>query len=169
MLTITVDDSEFRDDLYQLYERMGSLTPVMDQIGMEFESRISGRFETRTDPWGHSWKPWATSTLESYPWAGTTAAKKASTSGSKTAKKAHGVGNGNLLDLYGDMLLSLSHKADSTSVSIGFGQPYAAFHEFGTKHMPRRGLMFGDPVAGTLTPNDDAYVIDVIGEWLTKT
>ena len=145
MLEIKLDDSAFRADLAALYRRLGDLTPVMQSIGMEMESRISGRFETRTDPSGKSWAPWADSTLESYPEDG----------------------NRQLLDRYGDMLLSLNHKADATSVRIGFGKPYAAFHEWGTKHMPRRGLVFADPDAGTLAKGDEDAVLDIIGIYLT--
>lgn len=146
MLEIKLDDSAFRADLAALYRRLGDLTPVMQSIGMEMESRISGRFETRTDPNGKSWAPWAESTLESYPEDG----------------------NRQLLDRYGDMLLSLNHKADATSVRIGFGKPYAAFHEWGTKHMPRRGLVFADPDAGTLAKGDEDAVLDIIGIWLQE-
>lgn len=146
MLEIKLDDSAFRADLAALYRRLGDLTPVMQSIGMEMESRISGRFETRTDPSGKSWAPWAESTLESYPEDG----------------------NRQLLDRYGDMLLSLNHKADATSVRIGFGKPYAAFHEWGTKHMPRRGLVFADPDAGTLAKGDEDAVLDIIGIWLQE-
>ena len=121
MLEIKLDDSAFRADLAALYRRLGNLMPVMQSIGMEMESRISGRFETRKDPNGKSWAPWAPSTVDSYP----------------------DDGNRQLLDRYGDMLLSLNHKADATSVRIGFGTPYAAFHEWGTERMPRRGLILG--------------------------
>jgi phage virion morphogenesis protein len=144
MLEIKLDDAAFRADLAALYRRLGNLTPVMQSIGMEMESRISGRFETRTDPSGKSWAPWAPSTVDSYPEDG----------------------NRQLLDRYGDMLLSLNHKADATSVRIGFGKPYAAFHEWGTKHMPRRGLIFADPDAGTLAKGDEDAVLDIIGIWL---
>ena len=146
MLEIKLDDSAFRADLAALYRRLGDLTPVMQSIGMEMESRISGRFETRTDPSGKSWAPWADSTLESYPEDG----------------------NRQLLDRYGDMLLSLNHKADATSVRIGFGKPYAAFHEWGTERMPRRGLVFADPDAGTLAKGDEDAVLDIIGIWLQE-
>lgn len=146
MLEIKLDDSAFRADLAALYRRLGNLTPVMQSIGMEMESRISGRFETRTDPNGKSWVPWAQSTVDSYP----------------------DDGNRQLLDRYGDMLLSLNHKADSTSVRIGFGKPYAAFHEWGTKHMPRRGLVFADPDAGTLAKGDEEAVLDIIGLYLQE-
>ena len=144
MLTITADDKAFRDSLAQLYRGMGNLTPVMQSIGMELESRISGRFESRTDPSGNAWAPWAQSTVDSYPDGG----------------------NRRLLDRYGDMLASLSHQADATSVRVGFGQPYAAFHEWGTEHVPRRGLLFADPDAGTLAEGDEAAVLDILGVWL---
>ena len=144
MLTITADDKAFRDSLAQLYRGMGNLTPVMQSIGMELESRISGRFESRTDPSGNAWAPWAQSTVDNYPENG----------------------NRRLLDRYGDMLASLIHQADATSVRVGFGQPYAAFHEWGTEHMPRRGLLFDDPDAGTLAEGDEAAVLDIIGVWM---
>ena len=144
MLTITADDKAFRDSLAQLYRGMGNLTPVMQSIGMELESRISGRFESRTDPSGNAWAPWAQSTVDNYPENG----------------------NRRLLDRYGDMLASLSHQADATSVRVGFGQPYAAFHEWGTEHMPRRGLLFSDPDAGTLAEGDEAAVLHILAVWL---
>ena len=64
------------------------------------------------------------------------------------------------------MLGSLNWDADATSVRVGFGQPYATFHEFGTKHMPRRGLLFADPDAGTIAPGDELMVIELLEEWL---
>ena len=145
MIDITTDDSAFRASLAQPTRRLGNLKPVMQSIGMELESRISGRFESRTDPSGSAWAPWAQSTLDSYP----------------------DDGNRRLLDRYGDMLASLNHQANATSVRVGFGQTYAAFHEFGTDSMPRRGLLFADPDAGTLAEDDEAAVLDILGVWLT--
>ena len=144
MIDIQTDDSAFRASLTRLQSRLGNLTPVMQSIGMELESRISGRFESRTDPAGRGWAPWAQSTVETYPDGG----------------------NRRLLDRYGDMLASLSHQANANSVRIGFGQPYAAFHEFGTTDMPRRGLLFADPDAGTLGEDDQDAVMDILGVWL---
>ena len=144
MLTITADDKTYRASLANLYRGMGDLTSLMQSIGMELESRISGRFESRTDPNGSAWAPWAQSTVDGYPEDG----------------------NRRLLDRYGDMLASLNHQADATSVRVGFGKPYAAFHEWGTEHMPRRGLLFADPDAGTLAEGDEAAVLDILGVWL---
>ncbi len=144
MITVDTDDTAFRSSLEKLYRGMGNLTPVMQSIGMELESRISGRFESRTDPHGSAWAPWAQSTEGGYPEDG----------------------NRRLLDRYGDMLASLNHQAGATSVRVGFGQPYAAFHEWGTEYMPRRGLLFDDPDAGTLAEDDEAAVLDILGVWL---
>lgn len=145
MLTIPAGDRVFGNELRTIYQRMGDLTPVMQSIGMELEGRVSSRFESRTDPRGMSWAPWAPATLKNYP----------------------DDGNRRLLDRYGDMLGSLTHDADAASVRVGFGQPYAAFHEWGTKHMPRRGLLFADPDSGTLAEGDEMAVLDILGVWLS--
>ena len=75
-------------------------------------------------------------------------------------------GNGRILDRYSDLMGSLSWDADASSVRVGFGQPYATYHEWGTRHMPRRGLLFDDPDAGSLTPEDDQLVVDMLLSWL---
>lgn len=92
------------------------------------ENRISDRFETRTDPGGRSWAPWSESTKATYP------------------KDAHG----SLLDRYGDLLDGRSHTVRGDWVLVGFDRDYAAWHEFGTKTMPRRGLLFDDPTPESL-------------------
>ena len=64
------------------------------------------------------------------------------------------------------MLGSLSHSSDATSVTVGFGNPVATYHEWGTEHMPRRGLLFADPDAGTLGTDDEAAVLDILSSWI---
>lgn len=148
MLTITVDDSAFRSYLAELADRLGDLTPVMESIGQRLETRISARFETESDPAGVPWAPWSPAYAANYPKDG----------------------NRRILDRYGSkvasLLGSLSWEADSSSVRVGFGQDYSTFHEFGTKRMPRRGLLFEDPEAGTLAPDDEQAVLDLLLEWL---
>ncbi len=63
-------------------------------------------------------------------------------------------GNERLLDRYGDMLDGLSSQADASSVRVGFDQPYAVYHEWGTKHMERRGMLTANPDTGELVPED---------------
>lgn len=165
MLTITVDHAAFQSYLDKLQRRLGDLTPVMNGIGSEMQSRVSNRFETRTDPNGVAWHPWVESTKKSYPYADTAASRRPPAKG----RRKSGVGNGVLLDRYGDMLLSLTYKSDSNSVRIGFGMPYATFHEYGTQHMEQRGLLMGDPEKGEMSKPDEAAVLEVLYDVFNKT
>jgi phage virion morphogenesis protein len=155
MLTVTVDDSVFRAHMNRLQKSLGNMEPVMDAIGAKLETNVRNRFATRTDPNGAAWKAWRPATVDSYPFSGTPAAA------------VDGPGNGRLLDRYGTMLDSLNYQATAQSVRIGFGQPYAAFHEFGTKHMDRRGMLMANPEQGTLGKADEATVIDILNVWLS--
>lgn len=131
--------------LDKLSRKMKDMSPVMSSIGMELEKRASNRFETETDPNGKRW-----------------AAHKPS-----TVKRSKG-GNGQILNHTGEMLRSLNHQSDSNSVMVGFGEPYAFFHERGTKRMVRRGLLFSDPVAGTLGTGDEQAVLSIAQDYLRK-
>ena len=152
-LNVEVNSRALDEVLARLMRGMKNLTPVMDSIGQELESRISGRFESQSDPLGRQWAPWAESTKENYP----------------------ADGNARILDRYGDMLRSLNHKANSSSVRVGFGavaskagDVYAVYHEWGTWKMPRRGLLFDDPDQGTLGKADEAAVLDILEVWVSE-
>ena len=153
MLTVTVDSKPVTDVLTKLQKRMADLTPVMDSIGQELNSRVSARFETRSDPLGHPWETWTQSTKDNYP----------------------NDGIGKILQRHGAMLQSLNFSADKSSVRVGFGavaskskDVYAAYHEWGTKNMPRRGLLFADPDTGNLAPDDENAVLDIIDTFLSE-
>lgn len=152
MITVTIESRQLNDYLVRLFDRTTDLSQPMSDIGAVLESRIQGRFETQTDPNGIAWHPWAPSTQKSYPRKGT--------------KSPRGPGNAKILDRYGDMLRSLSSSADSTSVTVGFAQRYWVHHEWGTKHMPRRGMLLSVPDAGTLGAEDERLVLDLLQGWL---
>lgn len=145
MLVLDIhSQGNIREHIAHLQAMLGDMTEPLASIGMELESRISARFESRTDPSGDPWEPWAESTAASYP----------------------DDANGRLLDRYGDMLGSLSHQVTATSVTVGFGQPVATYHEWGTKHMPRRGLLWADPDLETLSEEDEAAVLEILSAWM---
>ncbi len=139
-LTVSVDSQLLNSVLERIYQVTTDMSPLMSAIGMEMESRISGRFESQSDPLGQAWLPWKPATVANYP------------------KK----GNKRLLDCFGDMLGSLNHSFDSKSALIGFGDPKAAYHEWGTKKMDRRGMMFADPDSGTLSPDDEQALANIV-------
>lgn len=159
MLTIHKDRDDITPALRELLGKLSDFSEPMAGIGQELEGRISARFETQTDPNGAAWHPWAASTRASYPFAGT-----------KAAAKAGKVGNGRLLDRYSangtGLLGTLNHQAGQTEVMVGFGVDYAVYHEYGTRKMPRRGLIFANPQIGILALEDEESIIDIINRWL---
>ena len=151
MIAITVQDQVIQAYLGQLQQRLGNLKPVMQSIATGMEARVSARFETQSDPNGRPWKAWKPATLAAYP------------------KNGHK----RLLDRYGSMLNSLNSIATADTARIGFGavggvagDVYAVYHEFGTQHMARRGLLFGDPDAGTLGEGDSQAMSKLLSDWL---
>lgn len=156
MLIITVQDQAVQAYLSQLQQRLGNLKPVMRSIATEMETRVRNRFQTKTDPNGQAWKAWEPATLKAY------------------AKSKKGAGTP-LLNRYGHMLDSLGSIASTDIARIGFGavggvagDVYAVYHEFGTKHMARRGLLFGNPEAGTLGAGDSQALDTLLNDWLNS-
>ena len=146
MVVIDVYNQQLSDAFDALRGKLTDMSPVLNAIGQRMETRVRQRFGTMTDPDGHPWAPWKESTVKTYPEDG----------------------HRRLLDRYGDMLGSLNHQVDAgnSSVAWGFGQPYATYHEWGTKNMPRRGLLTSDPDAGTLAEADRQEVLDVVHKFL---
>lgn len=151
MIQIQFDNTQIGTTLADLLRRLGDLEPIMVAIGGELESRVASRFETRSDPLGQPWAPWSPSTASAYP----------------------DDGRGQVLERYGDMLGSLGWQADGASVQVGFaaaskeGDVYANYHEFGSQHMPRRGLLAADPDAGTLAADDVAAIEAILSDYLS--
>lgn len=142
MIQITIDDRELRDALGRLTRRVEDTTPAMRAIAAEMETRISDRFDAQRDPAGRAWSPLSPRTL---------ARKK---------------GRGRILYHSGDLLDSLSSRASRSEALVGFGKLYAAYHEWGTKKMPRRGLLMAEPQARTLGEDDRAAILDILSRWI---
>lgn len=158
-LTVGVVSDQISVGLAELQTRLGDLTPVFNVIGEKFESNVNIRFDTKRDPNGQPWAPWAASTRAAYDKADTVAGK----GGKKEVKR-----KGTLLERTGHMRDGLSYVADATALDLGFDRKQAAYHEFGTKRMPRRGLILGDPEAGTLAAPDETMIMATIEAWMTR-
>lgn len=165
MIDIQIDDREVRAALDRLQRRLADMTPVMRAIATELEARVEARFETATDPARRPWAPLKPSTLAAYLNRGKGNRKK---DGSLTKKGAQRLSSRRPLYDTGDLLGSLTSSATRSEARVGFGQPYAAFHEYGTKKMPRRGLLMADPNAGTLGDADRAAVLDILREAIER-
>lgn len=150
MINVSTDSSGFQDDLRELQRRMGNLRPVFKDLGAVLENKIRDRRETLTDPNGERWAAWAPSTIATYPESG----------------------RGKLLDRSGDMWdrtgpqWKVQGMLSELVLRVGFDKVYETYHEFGTKHMPRRGLLFADPEKGELGAEDEQAIDDVLQDWL---
>lgn len=129
-VTVTVEAPEFQAMLERLLGLHRKPQPILAGLGMEMETRIVERFESRRDPTGQEWEGLTPATLK--------------------RKK----GRGSTLVFTGEMQDSVNWRVVNDHVDVGFGKPYAAYHEWGTRLMPRRGMMFADPDPGTLGDDD---------------
>ncbi|BBL69747.1 phage virion morphogenesis protein [Methylogaea oryzae] len=142
-VTFDIDDRQVLAALDRLVKRGHDPKPALDDIGNLLESRVHQRFDTKTDPGGVPWEHWKPATVKRH-----------------TDKEGGSIGT--LLIMSGAMEQSLSHEVRSRSVAVGFGVEYAAYHEVGTKHMERRGLLTADPEAGTLGDGDQRGVMEIL-------
>lgn len=140
MITVAAQSEPVLWYLRALQRRTADLTPAMRAIGMEMESRVSARFEDEADPEGEQWAEWSDSYEAGYP----------------------DDGNRRILDCYGDGLDSLTHTATRDSATIGFGQPYMVYHEYGTRTMPARRLLTADPESGRLSDDDQEAIVAIL-------
>lgn len=146
MITYDIQDAQLLRALQTLQAQLGDLSEPLADVGQALESATELRFASQSDPNGAAWVKLSDKTIALRAKRGT------------TGKKLHE---------HGTMHNSLSWQASPTSVTVGFGQPYAAYHEWGTKHMERRGLLMADPNAGTLGADDLEQVLDILSDHLS--
>jgi hypothetical protein len=90
MVTIAVQDQQAMAYLSGLQAKLKNIEPALAGIGMQLEPAVSGRFDSKTDPSGRPWAPWALATGGSNP----------------------DDGNGSILGRYGDMLFPPRPRVD---------------------------------------------------------
>lgn len=152
-LIINVDNAEVMQALQQLAGRLDNLQPALQDIAARLEQNIGLRFITKTDPSGKQWAPLAPSTKSRYA--------KADSKGNNTV-----VSKGSLLMRTGQMHRSLNSKVIDNAALIGFNSNIAQYHEFGTKKMPARHMMFANPEAGQLGNEDVADIMEILSHYV---
>jgi len=148
---------ELREYLLDAVRRLESPRVLLQTIGARLESSIQRRFDTKTDPEGKPWAPLAASTREQYDRADT------SKRGPRRGEVAR---RGTLLERTRQMRQSLTSTVGDDQVEVGMTRvtddgkwQVPLLHEFGTdRGLPRRGIFFADPEAGTLGAQDDADI-----------
>lgn len=150
-LTVDVVSDQISAGLQALQVRLGDLTPLYEDIGEQLESRVHQRFDLKVDPGGQRWAKWTENTAARYTWL----------------QEVKGEPMGTLMQRSGHMRDGLSWLASNTALLLGFDRIYAVYHETGTRKMTRRGLLLGDPQAGTLAAPDEELVMATIDGWLS--
>jgi phage gpG-like protein len=136
-------------------------------IGAALETNVNLRFRTKRDPNNVPWPKISDLTPIIYARINKTA--RIDNDGQLVVPPLPG----SLLDRTRRMLGSLAANPSDTGLELGFSVPYAIYHETGTErngkpYMPRRGMLLGDPKAGTLGAEDRADVQDVIDNYLSN-
>lgn len=168
IFTVTIDNGTVIDALNKLLERGQDMQPVLNAIGQELENRVRARFETKTDPEGHAWAPWTEYTKEKYDKADTVGGRKADPVTGKGGRPGKIKRKGSLLEREGHVLDSLSYQVESDGVRVGFGMPYAIYHEFGTVNMERRGMLANE-TGGNLGAGDKQAILDLVQSYFAET
>ncbi len=122
----------------------GKGVEIQEAMGERLQQRMRLRFDTKLDPNGQPWEQWAESTKKQYA--------------ERDSRTGNGGRSGSLLirSQADGMRGSLTRSVGARDVTVGFAKPYAKWHETGTRRMPRRGLIFVDPISGVLSPDDIA-------------
>lgn len=151
---IDLDDAELQLRIASVLSGLSQPQQPLHSIGQLLKGNIALRFQTKRGPDGMPWLPLARSTAARY------------------AKEDKGKARGSLLQRTGQMLRSLDYNVLGTdAVEIGFNQrvgrwDLATLHELGTQRMPRRPMIFDDPIAGTLGTQDRQDLLDELEAWV---
>jgi phage virion morphogenesis protein len=105
-----------------LIDRLKNPAPLLAEIGRILSDSTKDRIKnTKTDPNGAQWAPWALGTLIG-----------------RTRRGTAGTG---LLYESGALYNSIETQINPTSVLVGSSSPYARFLQSGTPHMPARAFL----------------------------
>ena len=100
--------------------------PVLSRIGASEVENVRGRIrQTKRNPWGADWAPWAPSTAQHREHKGNAA-------------------QGLLWD-EGDLIESIRYAVQYGTVDIGSDLDYAPYLQFGTQDMPARPFLGWNP------------------------
>jgi phage virion morphogenesis protein len=141
-LNVNSQIPELLDNVNDIYRKLGGdLTPLMRGVGSILENSSRDRFRTKTAPDGSSWADLKPSTLKS--------------------KK----GRGSKMVEYGDLMRSITHYANSTSVAVGSDRPYAKYHQTGTKNSDGSQKMEARPIFG-ISADDRTDILDLMNDFM---
>lgn len=148
-LTIEIDDAEVMGRLLHAVQALDRPDELMANIAAVLEMNVQRRFDAKVDPSGAAWSPIKPSTRKAYE------------------RKYAGSIPGTLLERTREMRNSLESRSGADFAELGFGNLIARYHEEGTRHMERRGLLTADPGSGELGADDRSDIEREVADFLS--
>lgn len=163
-LTVDLEDGPLLQAIDQAIAQLDNNAGWMRLIGQKLEENARKRFISKTDPTGAAWPKLETESPLAKYW--------------NERKYPSGEIPGTLLERTRQLLNSLAHNAGDGWLEVGTtrtvpgkSQPtweVGMLHEFGTKIMPRRGILTADPNTGRLGAQDEADLLEVVADALVS-
>lgn len=165
-VNITLEDGDLLATIDRAIRVLQQPRAMLQDVGDKLEGNIRLRFASKTDPSGNKWAPLSPATVEIY------------TSDWFIERNPSFKGGipGTLLERTGRLLNSLAFNVGPDWLEIGTSrtvpgksQPtweVGLLHEFGTKTMPRRGILTANPNTGELGAGDEADLLQVLQGFL---
>lgn len=167
VVTVDLDDRALQR---RIREALIALGPqggkgLMSAIGLMLKRSTADKFRAQGD--GESdWEPLAESTIAArrdVQTASATVGKRKTRAGRERARErlSRVIGEVRILDDDGTLRRSIEYEASPTEVDIGTDVFYGAFHQEGTRNMPRRRFL-------TVTERDSAEVSRLVDRYLQR-
>lgn len=159
---ITLDDAALLQAIDGAIALLAEPRALFREIGATVQQNAELRFDTKTDPAGVPWPPISPATKAIYESDWFIERNPAFKGGIP----------GSLLERTRQLRNSLAYNVGPDWVDIGTSrrvpgksQPYwevGVLHEWGTRKMPRRGILTADPEAAELGADDQADILQVV-------
>jgi phage gpG-like protein len=161
-MRITLDDTALLRAIDSAVALLARPRGLLEEIGATVQRNAQLRFDTKTDPAGTAWPPLSPATKAIYESDWFIERNPAFKGGIP----------GSLLERTRQLRNSLAYNVGPQWVDIGTSrrvpgksQPYwevGVLHEWGTRTMPRRGILTADPERGELGAEDRADILQVV-------
>jgi phage virion morphogenesis protein len=145
MITIEIDDREISKILKNLQDKIGNLRPIMKDIAGIMHDAVEENFEKQGRP---NWKPLSPKTIK--------------------RRQEKGYWPGKILQMRGELAVSISKKFDNKSAIVGTNKAYAAIHQFGGKAGRKHKVTIPPRPFLQLDNNDLNTIKDTIKRYLLK-
>jgi phage gpG-like protein len=152
---------QLQAQLEQAAAKLAKPQALMQGIAGQLEMNVNYRFDNEEDPTGKQWVPLSPMTAKFYTITG--GGKRKPTKEDWAALRKGEVESadmpGKLLQRTGHFRTTLRSDGTDNTAEVGFTRtvgvwPLVTLFEFGTKSMPRRGLLTADPETSTLGDGD---------------